>query len=133
MLTGYDYVKPNNQPQRNNLPHYGIGHPIFLETAWKIGSDLIKHAVWDGDRCNWMGNTVEPVEGEFRVVFRSLGPEIYGGTSGIALFLSQLYKVCPDPLLQETMEPLRRWVLARMHSKVLPLLNLPVNKMPMRS
>jgi len=39
---------------------------------------------------------------QWQIVHRSFGPDLYGGTSGIALFLAQLNRHRPDPLLEQT-------------------------------
>jgi type 2 lantibiotic biosynthesis protein LanM len=65
---------------------------VFLETAISIGARLCRDAVWDGRRCNWLGDSME-FEGGWVVVHRTFGPELYNGTSGIALFLARLYSL----------------------------------------
>ncbi|HUR79186.1 MAG TPA: lanthionine synthetase LanC family protein [Thermoanaerobaculia bacterium] len=74
----------------------------FLDTAWSIGARLCRDAIWDGDRCNWLGDSMEFHGGEWKVAHKSFGPELYSGTSGIALFLARLDNLRPDPLLAET-------------------------------
>jgi lantibiotic modifying enzyme len=68
----------------------------FLKTADKIGSYLCSSAFWAGSRCNWIGRSLEggitlKPNSLLPLANKSLGPEIYDGTSGIALFLSSLY------------------------------------------
>lgn len=63
----------------------------FLEGAARIGAQLCRDAVWDGERCNWVGASMEPVNGQWQVVQRSFGPDIYAGTAGMALFLAELF------------------------------------------
>lgn len=64
---------------------------IFLDAASRIGSKLCRDALWAGSRCNWLGDSMENVQSAWRVVHRAFGPDLYGGTSGIALFLARLY------------------------------------------
>ena len=45
---------------------------------------------------------MELVGEQWRVSHRSFGGDMYSGTSGIALFLAQLDRFCPDPLLRDT-------------------------------
>ncbi|WP_433514695.1 lanthionine synthetase LanC family protein [Nonomuraea sp. CA-143628] len=62
-----------------------------LAVAVAIGERLVKEAVWSGERCNWVG--AEPVDLRDRVgalTYRALGPNLYVGSSGVALFLAQL-------------------------------------------
>ena len=75
-------------------PRTNYGAETFLRTADELGWRLSREAVWHGDQCNWLG--VEPVEGNRGedgpgLAYRSLGPELYAGTSGVALFLAELY------------------------------------------
>jgi len=65
---------------------------IFLDTAMAIGARLCRDALWDGPRCNWMGDSMEFESNSWTVVHRAFGPELYNGTSGIAFFLGQLYR-----------------------------------------
>jgi len=74
----------------------------FLDVAWSIGTRLCRDAIWDGNRCNWLGDSMEAHGGEWKVAHKSFGGELYSGTSGIALFLAQLHRMRPDPLLAQT-------------------------------
>ncbi|MEV6159967.1 lanthionine synthetase LanC family protein [Nonomuraea sp. NPDC052129] len=70
-----------------------LGEPAAeqLAVAVSIGERLVKEAVWSGERCNWVG--AEPVDLRDRVgalTYRALGPNLYVGSSGVALFLAQL-------------------------------------------
>lgn len=74
---------------------------LFLRTAREIGQRLVQEAVWHGDRCNWLGT--EPREyGQGGATYRALGPEIYSGTSGVALFLAELYVATRDSPVRRT-------------------------------
>ena len=85
----------------------------FLDVAWSIGTRLCRDAIWDGDRCNWLGDSMENHAGEWKVAHKSFGPELYSGTSGIALFLARLHRLRPDPLLAETARGALRQSLSR--------------------
>jgi type 2 lantibiotic biosynthesis protein LanM len=74
----------------------------FLDTAAFLGRRLCRDALWSGDRCNWLGDSMEFVDGAWRVVHRALGPDLYGGTSGIALFLATLHRWTGEPLFRQT-------------------------------
>lgn len=76
----------------------------FLETAAFLGRRLCRDALWAGERCNWLGDSMEFVGGAWSVVHRALGPDLYGGTSGIALFLATLYRLTGEPLFRLTAE-----------------------------
>jgi lantibiotic modifying enzyme len=74
----------------------------FLDVAWSIGMRLCRDAIWDGGRCNWLGDSMEAHGGEWKVAHKSFGAELYSGTSGIALFLARLHNLRRDPLLAQT-------------------------------
>lgn len=64
----------------------------FLDAAEQIGSRLCKSAYWSDSRCNWIGKSVEETSSMIVTTYnRALSPDVYDGTSGIALFLSYLY------------------------------------------
>ncbi len=73
-----------------------LDRSIFLTTADQIGCDLCRDAIWDGRRCTWMGWSKEKVAGQWGDVYRSMSPDLYGGSSGIALFLAELYRFTQD-------------------------------------
>lgn len=73
-----------------------------LSAALDIGYYLVREAIWDGERCNWLGNSVEEFNGGLANTYRSLGPDIYGGAAGVALLFAHLYKCYPDPLFRRT-------------------------------
>ena len=85
----------------------------FLDAAWSIGMRLCRDAIRDGDRCNWLGDSMEAHAGEWKVAHKSFGPELYTGTSGIALFLGWLHHFRPDPLLADTARAAIRQALSR--------------------
>jgi hypothetical protein len=71
-----------------------------LDAAVVIGRVLCRTAYWDdaGRLCNWMGRSPEEVTGSGAILptALALGPELYGGSAGIALFLAQLYALTGD-------------------------------------
>ena len=76
----------------------------YLETAREIGSDLAVSAIWDSDRCNWIGHEMSYVENRYQLVHKSCNTYFYNGTSGIAKFLNTLYNVSPDNLIFKILE-----------------------------
>jgi lantibiotic modifying enzyme len=76
----------------------------FLATADRIGRRLCRDAFWAGGACTWLGWSMEPVGGAWVPAFRSFGPDLYGGTSGIALFLARLVRFTGDPVQRATAE-----------------------------
>ena len=85
----------------------------FLDVAWSIGTLLCRDAIWDGDRCNWLGDSMEAHAGEWKVAHKSFGPDLYSGTSGIAFFLAQLHRFRPDRVIAQTARGALRQALSR--------------------
>lgn len=79
-------------------------HPEFLETADRIGCRLSRDALWDARRCNWLGWSMEPVNHNWTPVYRSFSADLYSGTSGIALFLAELYRFSGDAQHRKVLE-----------------------------
>ncbi|QGZ58631.1 lanthionine synthetase LanC family protein [Paraburkholderia acidiphila] len=74
----------------------------FLNTANAIGARLCRDAVWSRERCNWLGDSMEHLDGRWQVVHRNCGPELYSGTSGIALLMARLYAITGDSVFRAT-------------------------------
>ena len=86
----------------------------YLETADFLGARLCRDALWSGACCNWLGDAMEFAESRWQVVHRSFGPDLYGGTSGIALFLARLYSVTQDKVFKKTAEAALQGALLQM-------------------
>ncbi|HZW30727.1 MAG TPA: lanthionine synthetase LanC family protein, partial [Isosphaeraceae bacterium] len=72
-----------------------------LETAVRIGWALCQSAWWDqgGQLCNWVGRSTGEIaeeDGPTTPTAAALGPDLYGGSAGIALFLAQLHAMTGD-------------------------------------
>jgi type 2 lantibiotic biosynthesis protein LanM len=74
----------------------------FLDTANAIGGRLCRDAIWAGGRCNWLGDAMEYVDGRWQVGHRAFGPDLYGGVSGIGLFLAQLFSHTQEKTFKKT-------------------------------
>jgi len=84
----------------------------FIDIANEIGDFICKTAFWSDYKCNWLGRTLDNFE-EYAtydkeyalpIANKPLGPEVYNGTSGISLFLAQLYSVSKDEEYRKTAE-----------------------------
>lgn len=71
---------------------------VFLQAAESLGRRLAHEAVWHEDRCTWIG----AFPSEEATTSRSLGPELYSGTAGVALFLGELASVTGETALART-------------------------------
>lgn len=97
----YD-LRLDPQPRRS-LDGRGRGSASFLAVASEIGRRLAQDAVWHEDCCNWLG--LLPQEygpRQLGLSYGALGHDLYDGTSGIALFLAQLYGVTREDALRRT-------------------------------
>lgn len=86
----------------------------FLETANYLGAKICRDALWAGNDCNWLGPSMEYVGGNWTVVHRAYGPDLYAGTSGIALFLANLYGATHEKIYRLTAEGGLRQSLSRL-------------------
>lgn len=69
-----------------------------LAVAERIGNLLCRDAIWDGERCNWMGWTMSTSDGNWTPAKQAQPPTLYDGTAGIAIFLAELYRATHEPL-----------------------------------
>jgi lantibiotic modifying enzyme len=74
----------------------------YLTAAAQLGARLCRDAIWWETKCNWLGSVMENVNGSWTIIVRALGPDLYGGTSGIALFLARLAEVTGEKLFRRT-------------------------------
>jgi len=76
----------------------------YLDAAARIASRLTRQVIWHENRCNWVG--FQPLERSVtpqgNATLSSLGPDLYSGTSGVALFLGELHAVTGDAELRRT-------------------------------
>ncbi len=89
------------------------GTEPFLDTAFAIGAQICRDALWHGRRCTWLGPSSEPVDGEWKVIPRTYGPELYHGTAGNALFLARLYRLTGERILRAVAEGAVRQAVSR--------------------
>jgi lantibiotic biosynthesis protein len=85
----------------------------FVETAISLGAKICRDALWAKDRCNWIGPSMEPLSSGWRQVHKVFGPDLYGGTSGVALSLATLHRVSGDRVFKRTALAAMRHALAR--------------------
>ena len=80
----------------------------MLEVAERIGARLCRDALRSRGRCNW---TSDYLDEQDKLAHGALGPYLYSGTSGIALFLSRLARVTGESIFQITAEGALRQAL----------------------
>ena len=82
-----------------------IGHEMLMTSACEIGRTLCRDALWHRNACTWVGVVPDPnAENDALAATecRSLGPDLYAGTSGIGLFLAQLHALAPSKEVRTT-------------------------------
>ena len=92
----------------------------FLDAAHAIARRLCAEALWSGARCNWLGDAMEYVDRDWRVVHRACGTTLYDGTSGIALFLSRVAAETGDDIVRATARGALEQCTSRMHDVPAP-------------
>ena len=96
----------------------------FLQTAAEIGRRLSEEAFWYQGRCNWLGVEIEGHtlgNGMTRMASKVLGPELYAGTSGVALFLAELHTATGDTIARDTALGAIRQALSNVDTVPLPI------------
>lgn len=84
--------------------------------AAEIGSRICREAYWHRGACTWAGVVPDPNDESSMLAAtecRTLGPDLYGGTSGIGLFLAQLHAVDPSQQVRRTALGAMRHALLR--------------------
>ncbi|HTS66951.1 MAG TPA: lanthionine synthetase LanC family protein [Candidatus Acidoferrales bacterium] len=92
------------------------GHLPLLKVAEEIGRRICAEAIWHEDRCNWIGAEAmeRPAAGQrSTLTYRTLGPDLYSGAGGVAIFLAELYGVTGEPALRRTATAAIRQALSR--------------------
>lgn len=84
----------------------------YLEAAHTIAMDLCRDAFWSGESCTWLGWAINKVQRGWPKVYRSLEAELYGGSSGVLLFLATIYPFSPNSMIRRTIEGAVNQVLA---------------------
>ena len=81
-------------------PRPPIDEGRFLAVATEIGESLLRDAIWVHDRCTWLGpDMTAATDLAGARPFRVVGPDLYDGLGGIALFLAELHRVQDEPNL----------------------------------
>lgn len=85
----------------------------FIETASSLGATICRDAMWSYGRCNWIAPIMEFLGGRWQQVHKVFGPELYGGTSGVALSLAALYGETNERVFKRTALGAIRHALSR--------------------
>ena len=82
----------------------------FAGAAAAIGRRIVADAVWHDGLCAWVGVVADPRRG---TQYGALGPDLYGGTAGVGLFLAQLAAATGDADARRTALGALRHALGR--------------------
>ena len=75
----------------------------FLDVAAALAEQIADDAIWHGERCNWIGvSPHDPAPTRGRTVVEALGPDLYNGTAGVALFLAEAAAALGDARLERS-------------------------------
>lgn len=113
---GLDLDRPwlasRGAPDRYELPGGALlvaadreapGGDALLAAAGRIGARLCREALWAGDRCAWVAPAAVVIaEPTTDLHLCAVGPSLYDGTAGIALFLAELYALTGEPVFRRT-------------------------------
>ena len=89
------------------------GDSVWMPTAADIAAHLCDSAVVHDDRCTWLGTSqYEGDEGDLEFSYGTVGPDLYGGTAGISLFLAETAArtgsaICAERALQGIRQSIR--------------------------
>jgi lantibiotic biosynthesis protein len=76
---------------------------VFLDVAGRLGHEIAESAIWCDGRCNWVGALPrDDSRMSGRAELAALGPDLYEGTSGVALFLAEAGASLDDDRLRAT-------------------------------
>jgi lantibiotic biosynthesis protein len=87
----------------------------FLSASVSIGSSIVADAIWHDGRCSWVGAVMDQ-SGPSPAEYRSTGPNLYGGSGGVGLFLAQLAAATAEPEFRRTATGALRQTLAQVPS-----------------
>lgn len=91
---------------------YEIAPKLALEIGATIGYGIARRALWFENRCVWF-DAIPAMPGANPATSATSGVELYGGTSGIALFLAQLEARTGDATFRRTAKAAMRHALER--------------------
>lgn len=85
----------------------------LLRTAVTLAQTLAARGLWSGDRCTWLVSVDSGEHCTAASVTRTVGPELYGGLSGIALALARVAAATGEQKLARAARGAARQALAR--------------------
>lgn len=81
----------------------GLDRTACLDAAVATARVIAADAVWHEERCSWIGGMPEEGPGgTIAMTYQALGPDLYGGTAGVGLFLAEVAQMTGDDDLRAT-------------------------------
>ncbi len=97
-IDAYRFVSTTTKSTKVTTPRSDNVANNSVETAAVIGRLLCDRAIWADGRCCWIG----PARPGGPTGLSALGPDIYSGTAGVALFLATLGSLTNEPTAKST-------------------------------
>ena len=80
-----------------------IDRTACLDAAAATARAIVADAVWHEQRCGWIGGMPEEGPGgTVAMTYQALGPDLYGGTAGVGLFLAEVAHCMDDAQAKAT-------------------------------
>ena len=93
-----------SRPDSSEMQLASYSTSDYLDVAVRIASRITRQAIWHRNQCNWVG--FQPLERSLtpqgNATLSALGPDLYSGTSGVALFLGELSAQTGDTDVRRT-------------------------------
>jgi Lanthionine synthetase C-like protein/HopA1 effector protein family len=93
-----------SRPDSGEMKPVSSSTSDYLDVAARIASRITRQAIWHRNQCDWVG--FQPLERSLtpqgNATLSALGPELYSGTSGVALFLGELSAQIGDTDVRRT-------------------------------
>lgn len=98
----YEVLKIKSENKRVIKPSITNETLNNIDTAMLIANYFIENAIWHKDKCNWIDIESNNHIKRKKNVLTTLSPNLYDGTSGISIFLSELYHLTGDSEIKKT-------------------------------
>jgi Lanthionine synthetase C-like protein/HopA1 effector protein family len=93
-----------SRPDSSEMQLASYSTSDYLDVAVRIASRITRQAIWHRNQCNWVGFQAleRSLTPQGNATLSALGPELYTGTSGVALFLGELSAQTGDTDVRRT-------------------------------
>lgn len=117
----YEPIRITPRTPAHTMSRADLGPRSSLAAAEEIGWRLSKEAFWHSRRCNWLGSLAgRPQADGSAPTQQMLDTSFYSGTSGVALFLAELFRITGEVHFRKTALGGIEQALSRLDSEVGP-------------